>query len=91
MLVFSRRRDEGIVIGDGIEIRVLRVGRDGVRLGIVAPSDVTVHRREIYDAVVAANRAAAAAGITAAPRLVARLRAELGPASGQPVSRYGHS
>lgn len=60
MLVVTRRTDEAIVIGDGIEVRVLRVGRSGVRLGITAAADVPVHRREVYDAVVAANRAAVA-------------------------------
>lgn len=59
MLVFTRKRSEAIVIGDGIEVRVLRIGKDGVRLGIVAPRSVSVHRREIYDAVVAANKSAA--------------------------------
>jgi carbon storage regulator len=58
MLVFTRRRDEAIMIAEGIEVRVLRVGRDGVRLGIVAPPEVRVHRREIYDQIRAANRAA---------------------------------
>ena len=59
MLVFTRRRDEAIMIGDGIEVRVLRIGRDGVRLGIVAPADVPVHRREIYEQIREANRSAA--------------------------------
>jgi carbon storage regulator len=58
MLVFTRRRDEAIMIGEGIEVRVLRVGRDGVRLGIVAPHEVRVHRREIYDQIRAANQSA---------------------------------
>ena len=44
MLVFTRRRQEAIRIGDRIEVRVLRVGRDGVRIGITAPPDVPVHR-----------------------------------------------
>ena len=61
MLVFTRRRDEAIMIGDGIEVRVLRVGRDGVRLGIVARSEVRVHRREIYDQIREATHSAAAA------------------------------
>ena len=61
MLVFTRRRDESIVIGDGIEIRVLRVGRDGVRLGIIAPPHVPVHREEVYAEICEANRAAASA------------------------------
>lgn len=59
MLVVTRRLDEAIVIGDGIEVRVLRVGRSGVKLGITARPDVPVHRREIYDLVSASNRAAA--------------------------------
>lgn len=59
MLVFTRRRHEAIIIGDGIEIRVLRVGRDGVRLGVVAPPDVAVHRQEIYAQIRDANRSAA--------------------------------
>jgi carbon storage regulator len=61
VLVFTRKRDEAIVIGDGIEIRVLRVGRDGVRLGVTAPADVAVHRREIYEQIRTANRSAATA------------------------------
>jgi carbon storage regulator len=60
MLVFTRRRGETIVIGDGIRIEVLRTGRDGVRLGVVAPADVAVHRKEIYDQIREANEKAAA-------------------------------
>ncbi len=59
MLVFTRRRHDAIIIGDGIEVRVLRIGRDGVRLGIVAPSHVPVHRSEIYAQICEANRRAA--------------------------------
>ena len=61
MLIFTRRRDEAIMIGDGIEVTVLRVGRDSVRIGIEAPSEVAVHRREIYDLIRAENQAAAQA------------------------------
>ncbi len=61
MLVFTRRRRETIMIGDGISIEVLRIGRDGVRLGVVAPPDVAVHRKEIYDQIREANQKAAAA------------------------------
>ena len=59
MLVFTRRKHQTIMIGDGIEVRVLRVGRDGVRLGIVAPPEVPVHRQEIYQQIRDANRTAA--------------------------------
>jgi len=59
MLVVTRRRNEAIVIGEGIEVRVLRVGRDGVRLGVTAPPHVAVHRREVYEQICEANRTAA--------------------------------
>ena len=59
MLVVTRKLNEAIVIGDGIEVVVLRNGRDGVRLGITAPSHVPVHRREIYEAIRKANSGAA--------------------------------
>jgi carbon storage regulator len=63
MLVFTRRRQEAIRIGDRIEVRVLRVGRDGVRIGITAPPDVPVHREEIYEEIRQANRASVATQI----------------------------
>lgn len=73
MLVFTRKVDEAIIVGDGIEIKVLRVGKDGVRLGITAPPQVPIHRREIYDQIRAAN-AAAASDRTRVDALVERLR-----------------
>jgi carbon storage regulator len=78
MLVFTRKRDEAIVIGDGIEIRVLRSGRDGVKLGVTAPPSVSVHRREIYDLIRAENEWAARHA-TDLPQLVARLRGRTAP------------
>ncbi len=83
MLVFTRKRGQSVTIGDGIEIRVLSVGRDGVRLGVTAPPDVAVHRREIYDQIRAAN-ASAAAGPSQVNRLVERLRQTAGPAPARP-------
>jgi carbon storage regulator len=76
VLVFSRKRDEAIVIGDGIEIRVLRAGRNGVKLGVTAPPSVAVHRREIYDLIRAEN-AVAARSPDDLRRLTARLRTAL--------------
>ena len=61
MLVFSRRRGEAIVVGDGIEIVLLSAGREGVRIGVKAPLSVPVHRKEIYDQICAENRQAAGA------------------------------
>lgn len=73
MLVVTRKVNEAIVIGDGIEVRVLRHGRDGVRLGITAPPHVAVHRQEVYDTIRAANTSAAS-GAAGIHDLVARLR-----------------
>ena len=50
-MVLSRQRDESIMIGDNVEIIIVDVRGDKVRLGITAPKDIPVHRREIYDAI----------------------------------------
>jgi cytosine deaminase len=59
MLVLSRTRDQTIMIGDDIEVTIVDVRGDKVRLGINAPRTISVHRKEIYDAVKRENRAAA--------------------------------
>jgi carbon storage regulator len=74
MLVISRKRNEAVIIGDGIEVRILRVGRDGVRLGVTAPQEVTVHRQEIYQMVGAANLSAARGLPGSVAKLAERLR-----------------
>ena len=51
MLVLSRQRDETIVIGDNIEITIVDIRGDKVRLGINAPAHIPVHRKEIYQAM----------------------------------------
>jgi len=51
MLVLSRQKDESIMIGDDVEITIVDVRGDKVRLGIAAPKDIPVHRREVYDAI----------------------------------------
>ena len=56
MLVLSRKKNESVVINDNITIVVVEIRGDKVRLGIEAPKDVPVHRKEIYDAIKAANR-----------------------------------
>jgi carbon storage regulator len=59
MLVLSRHRDESIIVGDDIVITIVDIRGDKVRLGIQAPSDVPVHRQEVYDAIQRENRKAA--------------------------------
>ena len=55
MLVLSRQRDESIMIGDNIVITVVDIRGDKVRLGIQAPTNVPVHREEIYEAIQREN------------------------------------
>jgi carbon storage regulator len=59
MLVLSRQRDETIMIGDDIEVTVVDIRGDKVRLGINAPKEISVHRKEVYDAIKKENKAAA--------------------------------
>lgn len=58
MLVLTRKLNQSIVINDNIEVVVLEVRGEQVRLGIRAPKDVTVHRKEIYEQIMDENRAA---------------------------------
>lgn len=59
MLVLSRQRDETIMIGDEIEITVVDIRGDKVRLGISAPTRIAVHRKEVYEAIKQENEQAA--------------------------------
>ncbi len=59
MLVLSRLRDETIMIGDDIEVTVVDIRGDKVRLGINAPTRIAVHRKEVYEAIKRENQQAA--------------------------------
>lgn len=61
MLVLSRQRDETIMIGDDIEITVVDIRGEKVRLGINAPPHVPVHRKEVYESIKRENQASAQA------------------------------
>lgn len=58
MLVLTRKINQSIIIGDDVEVVVLEVRGEQVRLGIRAPKSVAVHRKEIYEQIQAENRAA---------------------------------
>ena len=60
MLVLSRQRDESIIIDDNIEITVVDIRGEKVRLGINAPPHIAVHRKEVYEAIKKEKEAAAA-------------------------------
>ena len=59
MLVLSRHRDESIMIGDDVVVTIVDIRGDKVRLGINAPQDIPVHRREVYEAIKRENEKAA--------------------------------
>ncbi len=59
MLILSRKHGESIQIGDGIEINVIAIKGDQVKLGIEAPSHIEVFRKEIYDEIQKENKKAA--------------------------------
>lgn len=58
MLVVTRKKDEKLIIGNEIEVQILRIGKESVRIGIKAPQNVSVHRYEVYENIRAANLAA---------------------------------
>ncbi|MEW5976855.1 MAG: carbon storage regulator CsrA [Acidobacteriota bacterium] len=59
MLVVTRKKDEKLMIGNEIEVQILKIGKDSVRIGIKAPQSVSVHRYEVYESILAANILAA--------------------------------
>ena len=74
MLVLSRQRDETIMIGDEIEITIVDIRGDKVRLGINAPRTVQVHRKEVYEAIKRENTEAARVRVEDLPDELPSLR-----------------
>lgn len=69
MLVLTRKSGEGILIGNGIKVVVVEVNGNQVRLGIEAPSDVTIHREEVYRKIQEENITAAKVDSTGLSRI----------------------
>ena len=59
MLVLSRRTNQSIIIGDNIEVMIVEIQGDQVKVGIKAPKEITVHRKEIFEQIQRANIEAA--------------------------------
>jgi carbon storage regulator len=62
MLVLTRKKEQSVIISDNIEVTVLDIQGDQVRLGISAPRNISVHRKEVYLEIQEENRKAAQAG-----------------------------
>lgn len=60
MLILTRKPEQSIMIGDDVEVKVLDIHDNKVRLGISAPKDVVVHRREVYQEIRRENVEASA-------------------------------
>lgn len=79
MLVLSRKKNESIVINDNISIVVVEIRGDKVRLGIEAPKDVPVHRKEIYDAIQSGETASNAKRTSDFAEVAAEVERTLSP------------
>ena len=58
MLVLSRKKDESIMINDNIEVKILAIDGDQIKLGIIAPKSIKIHRHEVYEQIQAQNEEA---------------------------------
>ena len=73
MLILSRKLGESIVIDGRIHVTVMRVEGEVVKLGIAAPSEVPVHRKEVYEEIQRSNQQAVTKQSTPLPKLTPRL------------------
>lgn len=76
MLVLSRNRDETIMIGDDIQVTIVDIRGDKVRLGINAPQQVPVHRKEVYEAIKRENQAASTIDTNTVNEVVGKSKVE---------------
>ena len=79
MLVLSRKTNESIIVGDNVEIKIVEVRGEYVKLGISAPRSIPVHRKEIYEAIKKENEAAAQTGHIDEKKLDQMLNEETDP------------
>ncbi|MBF0705138.1 MULTISPECIES: carbon storage regulator CsrA [Bacillaceae] len=59
MLVLGRKKGESIVINDEIELKIISIEGDTVKLGVEAPKNIAIHRKEVYEAIQSENKLAA--------------------------------
>jgi len=73
MLVVTRKAGESLMIGDNIEVKVLSVAGEQIRIGVRAPKEITIHRSEVYQAIVCQNQLATHSHIPP-PTLLSQLK-----------------
>jgi carbon storage regulator len=76
MLILSRKSGESIIIDGRIQVKIVRVEGETVKIGIEAPSDVPVHRREVYEEIQNSNQQALTKQSSTLPKLPTRETAE---------------
>jgi len=86
MLILSRKSGESIVIDGRIQVKIVRVEGDAVKVGIEAPTHVPVHRQEVYEEIQRSNQQALTRQSTPLPKL-ARVTVKARPAAGRPKMR----
>ena len=84
MLVLSRKKGQSIMIGNEIEISIVDVQGEQVRLGISAPREVSIHRKEVFEEIIAENRQAAAAHVS--PDMIKQIKIRKDAGSGNTES-----
>jgi carbon storage regulator len=85
MLILTRKSEESVVIGHNIEVRILGIRGDQISLGFSAPRDISIYRKEVYDAIQQENRQAAGNETNAVESMVRRLGGGQGKPDGTPA------
>ncbi len=73
MLILTRKSEESVVIGNNIEVKILAVRGDQVSLGFSAPREVSIYRKEVFEAIMQENRQAAATNSSTMEKIKASL------------------
>lgn len=74
MLVLSRKKGQSIMIGNNIEISIIDIQGEQIRLGINAPRDIPIHRKEVFEEIIQENRQAASTPI--GPDVIRQIKVE---------------
>ncbi len=67
MLILARKRNESIIINDNVELSIIEIKGESVKIGIEAPSSVKIYRREVFEAIQRENKAALNSVVTSLP------------------------